>query len=586
MNKRQKEVQKAQLNAEAKTIKELKQVYKKAREDCEQRITELGNRLDVQNIQSIVYQKQYQMQMKKQLDSIIDTLETNQFNKVSDYLSQSYQNGYVGVMYDLQGQGIPLTVPINQEQVVKALEVDSKISTSLYERMGEDTKRLKNSIRAELSRGIVQGVGFTEIASHIAKGMNSPFDKAYNSAVRIARTEGHRVQNESSYHAQKVAKSKGAEVLKQWDATMDALTRPEHRELDGTLVECDEEFEIGGYTALYCGNFGVPSLDVNCRCQTLQRARWMLDADELKYLKDKAEYFGLDKTADFEEFKSKYLKLPDNADEVKVNFGGIHDITTTTTKLKTTMSDADYKDFCDLIQKNPDIAELYDTADGLNGIRYSKSRGSFSPASKSIDYGFPDDSYIRDGMHKFSTLCHEYGHYFDTLKYDGLTFNECDGLAKIVRRSSKDVASSSDQFLKAMRKDAELVKSGYNDIKSYCIDHCNTSTGVQDAVDGLGLGRIHWGHGDKYYNRFYSTWINGTYSKNGQQVKEYYKSLGFDVSNQSKVKKIARQYETASELWANISSAVACGGEEYESMKKYFPEAVNSFLEITRKLVK
>ena len=39
----------------------------------------------------------------------------------------------------------------------------------------------------------------------------------------------------------------------------------------------------------------------------LQRAKWALDEDELKTLKDRAEYFGLDKTDNFNDFKVKYL---------------------------------------------------------------------------------------------------------------------------------------------------------------------------------------------------------------------------------------------------------------------------------------
>ena len=38
-----------------------------------------------------------------------------------------------------------------------------------------------------------------------------------------------------------------------------------------------------------------------------QRARWALGEGELDTLKQRAEFFGLDKTKDFEEFKNKYL---------------------------------------------------------------------------------------------------------------------------------------------------------------------------------------------------------------------------------------------------------------------------------------
>ena len=59
---------------------------------------------------------------------------------------------------------------------------------------------------------------------------------------------------------------------------------------------------------MYPGGFGDPAEDCNCRCQLLQRARLALDEDELNTLKQRAEFFGLDKTDDFEEFKKKYLK--------------------------------------------------------------------------------------------------------------------------------------------------------------------------------------------------------------------------------------------------------------------------------------
>lgn len=50
----------------------------------------------------------------------------------------------------------------------------------------------------------------------------------------------------------------------------------------------------------------------NCRCCLLQRAKWALDDDELKTLQERAVFFGLDKSKDFEDFKQKYLKIDDN----------------------------------------------------------------------------------------------------------------------------------------------------------------------------------------------------------------------------------------------------------------------------------
>ena len=60
------------------------------------------------------------------------------------------------------------------------------------------------------------------------------------------------------------------------------------------------------------GMFGNPAEDCNCRCCILQRATWELDKSELKELKSRAEYYGLDKTDDFNDFKGKYLKVVEN----------------------------------------------------------------------------------------------------------------------------------------------------------------------------------------------------------------------------------------------------------------------------------
>ena len=300
MNKAQKAVIQSQLNDEKHTIELLKRVYDQARKDCENKIRELSSRTDLENLQSIIYQKQYQEALKKQLEGILDNLQSEEFTSIADYLQKSYHDGYVGVMYDLTKQGIPLIIPINQEQVVKALQTDSKLSKGLYARLGEDVNYLKRSIRAELSRGIANGSTWNEIAGKIAKGMNSPFNTSINNAIRIARTEGHRVQQSAALDAQYRAKEKGADIVKQWDSTLDNRTRPHHRQLDGQIRELEEDFEVDGLKAQAPGHFGKPKEDCNCRCCLLQRARWALDEDELNELKERAAYFGLDKTKDFE----------------------------------------------------------------------------------------------------------------------------------------------------------------------------------------------------------------------------------------------------------------------------------------------
>lgn len=306
MKKHEKDILQSQLNSEKRALEELKRVYEKASQDCADKIAALSARTDMENLQSIIYQKQYQQALKKQIDGILDVLHGDEFETISAYLQACYDDGFISTMYSLTKQGIPLIVPIDQTAVVRAIQTDSKISKGLYERLGEDVGNLKTNIRAEISRGISNGSTYNEIAAKIAMGMNSPFNKAINNAIRITRTEGNRISNKSAMDAMYLAKEKGADQVKQWCAALDSRTRSSHRRLDGQIRDIGEEFSNGLQYPL--DSKGKASEVVNCRCTILKRARWALGEEELNTLKERAAYYGLDKSDEFEEYKEKYLK--------------------------------------------------------------------------------------------------------------------------------------------------------------------------------------------------------------------------------------------------------------------------------------
>ena len=160
--------------------------------------------------------------------------------------------------------------------------------------------------------------------------MTNPFGNAFYNAMRIARTEGHRVQQQSQWNAITEAKNAGCEVVKQWDSTLDGRTRSTHARLDGQIREIEEPFEVDGKKAMYPGAFGRPEEDIHCRCCCAQRAKWALDADELKTLEERAKFFELDKTDDFEQFKTKYLQVAPEADKITVGDSLSKPLTTST----------------------------------------------------------------------------------------------------------------------------------------------------------------------------------------------------------------------------------------------------------------
>ena len=321
MNNRQKLVQKHFLNNEKAVIQRLQRIYGDSLKEIQDKIKNLSfsigklqqeydwldpsdpKRAEIKSmIQSKIYQKQYQAQLEKQIDGILKRIRVAQIDNIEDYLDTCYSDAFIGTIFDAHGQGVPILAPINQEAMVRAVQLESKISKGLYTKLGKDIDFLKARIMAEVSRGISTGKSYAQVA----KGLENQSRIGFNRAVRIARTEGHRIQCTAAMDAMEAAKERGADVLKQWDSTLDGRTRDSHRAVDGEIRELDKKFSNG---LMFAGDpHGVAGEVINCRCAVLQRARWALDEDELQVLKDKARYFGLDKTDEFKDFKQKYLK--------------------------------------------------------------------------------------------------------------------------------------------------------------------------------------------------------------------------------------------------------------------------------------
>ncbi len=132
----------------------------------------------------------------------------------------------------------------------------------------------------------------------------------------------------------------------------------------------------------------------------------------------------------------------------------------------------------------------------------------------------------------------------------------------------------------AVRADKEhLTKVLTEEAKADMIKN-NASAGVQDAIDGLfEKSRIRWGHGEKYYNRKYSLLKGFGYHK---ELQKTLKGFGYDVSTLKKTQLLMRQYETASEIWANVSSAIATNSTELEYIKKYLPNSYKAYVEMIK----
>ena len=307
MKKYEKQVQQAYLDSEKEVLKKIEANYRDALNEIDDKIAMLLARQDA-DMQHVIYQVEYQKALKGQIQGILDTLQANEFETVSEYLATAYEDGYIGTMYSLQSQGVPLVIPIDQEQVVNALQNETNLSENLYKSF--DMADLKKKISGEISRGIATAAMYSEIARNIEGYARI----SKNNAMRIARTEAHRIQCRATMDACNKAKDKGADVVKQWDASLDGKTRDSHRQVDGEIRELDEKFSNG---LMYPGDpSGRAEEVINCRCALLQRAKWALGNDYTKWAEDAPELISDDgttqfvniKAKDYNDFKKQYMK--------------------------------------------------------------------------------------------------------------------------------------------------------------------------------------------------------------------------------------------------------------------------------------
>lgn len=298
MDKRQAEVEKLMLEYEQECLKDLQKTYTEALADVKRNLRGL---LGSEPTQSIVYQVQFQKQLESQIENALDKLKNGSITSVSDFLNKTYEDGYLGTIYSIQGQGIPINIGIDHGQLARV--VNRRTDTMQFsQRLYDNVDKLGTAFKSQMSRGIANNSPYSRIAKQLALESEAN----YRQAMRIVRTEGGRVKSEAKLDSMKAAKKSGADIVKQWDATFDSKTREEHRFLDGQIKEIDEPFvDSQGREAQAPHKFGIASMDVNCRCIVVERARWAVEGEDMP-TKMNNETGDIVEAENYREWKEKY----------------------------------------------------------------------------------------------------------------------------------------------------------------------------------------------------------------------------------------------------------------------------------------
>ena len=185
-------------------------------------------------------------QMKSTLDSINDELVNLQQNKmevIAKGLGKEYQRGWFqtgheafqqfGDQYDSSGLSL---FQMNPDRCRRAI-LNPVNKMKVDERLGRQAREVQREVSSVIANGIIAGKSYADMAKGISKALNSDF----NRAMRVARTEGHRVQNEAKQDMMDRLTKVGVNYQKQWISSMDEQVRRSHALMNGQIAKAEGE---------------------------------------------------------------------------------------------------------------------------------------------------------------------------------------------------------------------------------------------------------------------------------------------------------------------------------------------------------
>lgn len=129
-------------------------------------------------------------------------------------------------------------------------------------RLRDADASMRDMLRVTLGRALDEGWTVPQTAAEIQAHV---YEASPAQATQLARTDLIGVANAASIAGARAVFPSG--LLKQWLATNDDRTRPDHVDANGQTVPLDQPFQVGGFPMDYPGDPNGPDQEVcNCRC--------------------------------------------------------------------------------------------------------------------------------------------------------------------------------------------------------------------------------------------------------------------------------------------------------------------------------
>lgn len=232
----------------------------------------------------ILQQHSYYARFLEEVEQKINDITPEARRLIRSTVEQTYETTYNGMVDSVKRvagntaiiEGLKACTP----DIIRQAVENPVSKLTLNDRLEKHRKDIVYNIKQNISVGLMNGDRYSTMANRVKESVEGNYEKA----IRIVRTETHRVREAGNHDAaQSVnevlkADESGMQMVKTWKTMKDERVRPagkakgkarkyDHRNMEGVAIPVDEEFTLpSGAKTLAPGQSGVAGEDINCRC--------------------------------------------------------------------------------------------------------------------------------------------------------------------------------------------------------------------------------------------------------------------------------------------------------------------------------
>jgi len=182
-----------------------------------------------------------------------------------------YLEGYLRHMYLYEmSTGYSMRVTLPTMEVIREILLNPISKLTLPSIFEDHRNQIIRKINIEIAQGIQAGEGYAVMARRLQNVVKFSRKKART----VVRTEAGRARSIASLKADEKA-SKYVELTGVWMSALDLRVRKSHRTLDGKETDSEGFFHYKGMKAKGPHLWGVPHMDINCRCLKITKVNGM-----------------------------------------------------------------------------------------------------------------------------------------------------------------------------------------------------------------------------------------------------------------------------------------------------------------------